>query len=95
MPPSGLLLGREDDIGYEKLVLRTYAEKAKPLVIAVPMSLISDHWTPCCSVIPHSSIEVTKDDQFVPWCNGRDEFIQLSVELILHRFIIVKGWNVE
>lgn len=38
IPPSGLLLGREDGIGYEKLVLSIYAEKAKPIVIAVTMT---------------------------------------------------------
>lgn len=82
MPPDGLLSGREleDGIGYEKLMLSTYAEKAKPIVIAVSMLPVSDHWTSCCSIIPHLVIELTEDDQFAPW---------------FHSFTRVKCWSVD
>lgn len=45
MSPGGLLLGREmeDSIVYEKLMHSTYAEKTKPVLIAVSMVPVSDH----------------------------------------------------
>lgn len=77
MPLGDFLSDRELEyyISYEKPVLSTYAKKVKPIVIAILMDPISNHWTPCCSVIPHSGIEVAEDDQFVPWYNGGDEVI--------------------
>lgn len=65
--PRGVLLtGRklEDDIGYERFMLSTYAKKAKPVVIAASMDPVFDHWTIHCNIIPHSGVEVTEDDQF-------------------------------
>lgn len=50
----------EDSISYEKLMLSTYAEKAKPVVIALPMGYVSDHWNSCFSFIPHSDIKVAR-----------------------------------
>lgn len=46
--PGSFLSCRElkDAIGYEKLMLSTYAEKAKPIVISVSMAPVSDHRTP-------------------------------------------------
>lgn len=45
MLPGGLLScwELENDAGYEKLVQFKYAVKAKPVVIAVLMSSVSDH----------------------------------------------------
>lgn len=42
MPPGDLQNGRRQDDGicHEKLVISGYAEKAKPIVIAVPMALV-------------------------------------------------------
>lgn len=43
MLPGGLLLGI-DSIGYGKFMHSTYAEKTKPVLIAVSMVPVSDHW---------------------------------------------------
>lgn len=83
----------EDGSGYEKIVLSTYAEKVKSVVIGVPMPSVSNRRTPCYSVILYSGIEVTEDDQFVSCCNEGDEIIQLSVEFVFHRFI--RGGGVD
>lgn len=48
------------------------------------MAPVFDHRTLRCSLIPHSVIEFPEADQIVPWCNGGDEIIQLSIGSQVH-----------
>ena len=91
--PRCLLAGweLEDSVCDEELMLRTEAKEPKPIVIAAPMTPVSNYWTPNFRVFSHAGIKVTEYDQFVPWWYGGDEFIQLVVELFLGCLLRVEG----